>query len=116
MAGEISEGHARTLLRLNNKKRTQLDALKTIISRAMNVRKTEEFVTQLLSGDTAQKTKRPPLTPHDKSMLNKFQSKLGTKVDLIRNDEDSGRVTIHFYSQEELQAIFDAILGDNEEM
>jgi hypothetical protein len=49
-------------------------------------------------------------------MLVKFESKLGTKIDLTRNEDDSGRLVIHFYSQEELQAIFDAILGKDEQL
>jgi hypothetical protein len=49
-------------------------------------------------------------------MLIKFESKLGTKVELIRTEEDEGKLTIHFYSGEELQAIFDAILGADEQL
>jgi ParB family chromosome partitioning protein len=114
-AGEISEGHARTLLSLKNK-RNQLNALETIIKRGLNVRQTETLVRQLLVGDPTPKPKRPPLTPHDKSMLTRFESKLGTRVELNRADEETGKVIIHFYSQEELQAIFDAILGEDEQL
>lgn len=113
--GEISEGHARALLSLK-KKRNQLNALETIIKRGLNVRQTETLVRQILVGDAMPKPKRPPLTPHDKSMLAKFESKLGTKVELNRADEGTGKITIHFYSQEELQAIFDAILGEDEQL
>jgi ParB family chromosome partitioning protein len=49
-------------------------------------------------------------------MLARFESKLGTKIDLSRNEDDSGRLIIHFYSQEELQAIFEAILGKGERL
>jgi hypothetical protein len=49
-------------------------------------------------------------------MLAKFESKLGTKVELNRADEETGKIVIHFYSQEELQAIFDAILGEDEQL
>ncbi len=49
-------------------------------------------------------------------MLTRFESRLGTKVELNRSGEDAGKITIHFYSQEELQAIFEAILGQDEEL
>jgi ParB family chromosome partitioning protein len=114
-ADEISEGHARALLSLKNK-RSQLNALATIIKRDLNVRQTETLARQILVGEAAPKPKRPPLTPHDKSMLARFESKLGTKVELNRADEETGKVIIHFYSQEELQAIFDAILGEDEQL
>jgi ParB family chromosome partitioning protein len=114
-AGQISEGHARALLSLK-KQRDQLNVLETITKRELNVRQTEVLVRQMLTGDETPKPKRPPLTPHDKTMLAKFESKLGTKVELARTDEDAGKVTIHFYSQEELQAIFNAILGEDEQL
>jgi ParB family chromosome partitioning protein len=114
-ADEISEGHARALLSLKNK-RNQLNALATIITRGLNVRQTETLVRQILMGEATPKPQRPPLTPHDKSMLARFESKLGTKVELNRADEETGKVIIHFYSQEELQAIFDAILGEGEQL
>jgi ParB family chromosome partitioning protein len=112
-ASQISEGHARAMLSLK-KERAQRHVLQLIRQRALNVRQTEALVRQLLLGDETPKAKAQPLTPHDKSMLAKFESKLGTKVELSRADVDKGKITIHFYSQEELQAIFDAILGEDE--
>jgi ParB family chromosome partitioning protein len=109
---KISEGHARALLSLK-KEREQLAVLAAIIGKGLNVRQTETLVRQMLTGDDEAKPKRPSLTPHDKAMLDRFASKLGTKVDLSRSEEESGKITIHFYSQEELQAIFNAILGDD---
>jgi ParB family chromosome partitioning protein len=114
-SGEITEGHARALLSLK-KQRDQLNLLATILNRGLNVRQTEALARQLLLGEETPKTKRPPLTPHDKAMLARFESKLGTKIDLSRNEDDSGRLIIHFYSQEELQAIFEAILGKGERL
>jgi ParB family chromosome partitioning protein len=114
-SGEISEGHARALLSLK-KQRDQLSLLATVINRGLNVRQTEALARQLLLGEEDQKPKRPPLSPHDKSMLVKFESKLGTRVDLSRNEDDTGRLVIHFYSQEELQTIFNAILGKDEQL
>jgi len=114
-AAKISEGHARALLGLK-KERDQLNALATITNRGLNVRQTETLVRQMLTGDQASRPKRPPLTAHDKAMLARFESKLGTKIELNRSEEESGKLVIHFYSQEELQAIFDAILGEDEHL
>jgi ParB family chromosome partitioning protein len=116
--GEISEGHARALLSLK-KQRDQLRLLTTIINRGLNVRQTEALARQLLLGDDANaeaKPKRPSLTPHDKTLLAKFESKLGTKIELNRAEGETGKLVIHFYSEEELQAIFDAILGKDEQL
>jgi ParB family chromosome partitioning protein len=112
--GLISEGHARALLSLK-KSRAQLKGLATIISRGLNVRQTEALVRQLTIGDETPRP-RTPLTPHERTMLSRFESKLGTKVELSRNEPDRGRIVIHFYSREELQAIFNAILGEDEQL
>lgn len=114
-ANAITEGHARALLSLKEEA-DQLKVMNTVIQRNLNVRQTEALVRQMLSpaGETA-KPKRPPLTPHDKDMVRRFESRLGTRVELNRTDEEAGKITIHFYSQEELQAIFSAILGEDEQ-
>lgn len=114
-SGAISEGHARALLSLKSE-RDQLRALATIIEKSLTVRQTEALVKQMLSGDQPAKPKRPPLTPHDKAMLEKFESRLGTRVELSRSEEETGKLTIHFYSEEELQAIFNAILGNDAQL
>lgn len=111
--GKISEGHARCLLSLK-RNRDQFKLLETITLRGLNVRQTEALVRQM--NDDSPKPQRPGLSPHDKTMLAKFESKLGTRVDLHRAEDESGRITIHFYSQEELQAIFNAILGEDTEL
>ncbi len=114
-SGEITEGHARALLSLK-KQRDQLNLLNTIITRELNVRQTEALARQLLLGQENPKPRRPTLSPHDKSMLARFESKLGTRVELNRSEDDTGRLVIHFYSQEELQVIFEAILGQDEQL
>ncbi|MCB9076684.1 MAG: ParB/RepB/Spo0J family partition protein [Anaerolineaceae bacterium] len=114
-SGTISEGHARALLGLKSD-RDQLKALAIIIEKSLTVRQTEALVKQMLSGDHLAKPKRPPLTPHDKAMLEKFESRLGTRVELSRTEEETGKLTIHFYSEEELQAIFNAILGNDAQL
>ncbi len=110
-AEKITEGHARALLSIA-KPGAQREALNTIIERKLNVRQTEALVRQIVSGDAQPKKKRPPLTPHDKDIVQRFQARLGTKVEMSRLDEGAGgKITIHFYSEEELQALFDLLLG-----
>jgi ParB family chromosome partitioning protein len=111
---KITEGHARALLSLS-KTRQQRDALNTVIQRGLNVRQTEALVRQLTQPQP--KKEKPSLTTNEKDMLQRFQKKLSTKVEMSRSsDDESGRITIHFYTQEELQAIFEAILGDEKSM
>jgi ParB family chromosome partitioning protein len=47
-------------------------------------------------------------------MENHFRSILGTRVNLSRNRDGSGRLVVHFYSDEELAQIYQLIAGDDE--
>jgi ParB family chromosome partitioning protein len=108
-AGRISEGHARALLSLPTA-RLQRQALATIENRGLNVRQTENLVRRMQAAPEKPTSRPEPLSLQDRDVLEKFQSRLGTKVNLVRGKK-GGRVVIHFYSEEELQAIYEAIVG-----
>jgi len=115
-AGKISEGHARALLSVT-KPRAQLEALNTVMERKLNVRQTEMLVRQIMSGTDKPKKHRAPLSPQDKDMVHRFRERLGTKVEMRRDDSGStGSITIHFYSDEELQSVFDVLLSGDKRM
>jgi ParB family chromosome partitioning protein len=108
-AARISEGHARALLALPSA-RLQRQALAVIEDRGLNVRQAEALVRQMQAEPEEPASKMPPLSPQDWDAVEKFQARLGTKVNLMRGKK-GGRVVIHFYSEEELQAIYEAIVG-----
>lgn len=108
-AERISEGHARALLALPTA-RLQRQALATIEERGLNVRQTEALVRHMQS-EPQEPAPKAELSPQDQDAVNRFQQRLGTKVNLVRGKK-GGRVVIHFYSEEELQAIYEAIVGD----
>jgi len=108
-AERISEGHARALLSLPTP-RLQRQALAVIEARGLNVRQTEALVRQMLA-EPKESAPRAELSPQDQDAVDRFQQRLGTKVNLVRGKK-GGRVVIHFYSEEELQAIYEAIVGD----
>jgi ParB family chromosome partitioning protein len=107
--GTIREGHARALLALTTPQ-AQVAALKTVLSKDLNVRQTEELVRRLLA-EPPPKTEKPPVSPEIQALEEDFRATLGTKVNLYKNRKGRGRVVIHFYSEEELQAIYDVIVG-----
>jgi ParB family chromosome partitioning protein len=99
----ISEGHARALLRLES--RLQKRALEAILNRNLNVRQTEELVRRLIEGPPQLVSK----APEDLALEEAFRRALGTKVTLARSKK-GGRVIIHFYSEEELQGLYDLLV------
>ncbi len=105
--GKISEGHARALLGLPTLKAQQA-ALDTILNLALNVRQTEALV-QKLTGEKPKQISRPAPSPDVTDLENKLRSFLGTKVNLNKKKK-GGSLVIHYYSDEELNAILDKIL------
>lgn len=105
----IREGHARALIGLPDRY-AQLAALKTIMTKALSVRQTEELVRRTLA-PPEHKDRRPSMSPDIQALEDRFRETLGTKVSLYRSRQGRGRLVIYFYAQEELQAIYDAIVG-----
>jgi ParB family chromosome partitioning protein len=108
-AGRISEGHARALLALPDAG-LQRRALALVEMRGLNVRQTEELARRLLEEPEEPGARAVPLSPQDRDAVERFRARLGTKVNLVRGKQ-GGRLVIHFYSEEELQAIYEAIVG-----
>lgn len=105
---KISEGHARALMGLEQSE-AQEAALKTVLKQGLNVRQTEELVRRLLGVRREQKPPRE-IPPETRALEASFREALGTKVSLTRGDK-GGRVVIHFYSDEELDALYERIVG-----
>jgi ParB family chromosome partitioning protein len=106
--GTIHEGHARALLALPTPE-AQLAALRTVVARALSVRQTEELVRRLKAERRESKPKQS-LSPELQALEEDFRSRLGTKVQLIRNRKGRGRLVIHFYNQEDLEALYGVIV------
>ena len=111
-AGTVSEGHARSLLSLPDAE-TRLWALEQIIDKNLNVRQTETLVRQLLAEPKVPTAREvtPSLSPQDNYVVDQFQRRLGTRVNLVRGRK-GGRLVIHFYSDEELNSIYQVILDE----
>ena len=107
--GVIREGHARALLALPTPE-SQLTALATVRKKALSVRQTEELVRRTLTAPAPKQT-QPPVSPELYALEQEFRETLGTKVNLFRNRKGRGRLVVHFYSEEELQTIYDVIVG-----
>lgn len=107
--GTIREGHARALLALPTPE-AQVAALKVVSGKALSVRQTEELVRRLMAEPPPPKEKEPP-SAETASLEQEFRDTLGTRVNLFRSKKGRGRLVIHFYSEEELQTIYDVIVG-----
>lgn len=105
----ISEGHARALLGLESSA-AQEAALKTVLKQELNVRQTEQLVRRLLGRQVRQKASRQP-SPETRELESQFREALSAKVSLKRQG-NGGRLVVYFYSEEELAALYDQIVGE----
>ncbi len=103
----ITEGHARALLGLSSAK-AQDAALQTVVKLSLSVRQTEGLVKKLGGMKTAAK-KKPGRSPDVNDLEKRLRNSLGTKVSL-RHGKKGGTVTIHYYSNEELDALLEKLL------
>ncbi len=105
----ISEGHGRALLALSTPE-AQTAALRTVLAQELNVRQTEELVRKL-SGEKPVRKPKPTVAPDVAELEDRLRSSLGTKVTL-RSGRKGGTLTIHYYSNEELDALTGRLLKD----
>ncbi|MFZ1520147.1 MAG: ParB/RepB/Spo0J family partition protein [Ignavibacteriaceae bacterium] len=107
----ISAGHARALINLPGEN-LQLYALERILEENLSVRKVEGLVKKLISEGIPNKKS---FTVHQKktvdSNLSDVEDKLrkifGTKVQCRQNKNGGGDITIEFYSNDELERLFE---------
>ncbi len=105
--GEVSEGHARALLALTSLP-AQSAVLQTVRKRGLNVRQTEELVRKL-GGERRRAAPRRARSADEADLEERLRRSLGTRVSL-RRGRRGGSLVIHFYSDEELNALVDRLL------
>lgn len=109
---EISAGHARALINLPSQD-LQLEALKKILEGNLSVRKVEQLMKKMtarnaevkaLTINTAQiNIKSANLRDVEEKLRNLF----GTKVSCRQRQDGSGEITIEYYSNDELERLFE---------
>lgn len=115
--GQITAGHARALLGLSDPEAIRR-ALSEVIRRELSVRQTEALVRRMSEPPakpaSTEAEEDPQLRSHLRYMEDRFRSVLGTKVSLSRNPDGAGKLVVHFYSDEDLEAIFRLITGEED--
>ena len=114
----ISEGHARALLGLP----TAIDQaamLREVESNGWNVRQTEDAVRKWVAANAKRQEREraadPPPDPLSHALEDRLQRLLATRVTVRRPPGvESGALTIHFFSEEQLNAIVTRIAGEED--
>lgn len=113
--GEITEGHARALLSVNDT-REQLSLWKNVVSHGLSVRETERLSRTPRASRTSKTSSVSRATgrqrhtdPYLADVEDKLRRYLGTKVSITRADSNTGKIEIEFYDDDDLMRILDLI-------
>jgi ParB family transcriptional regulator, chromosome partitioning protein len=111
--GKLTMGHAKALLALTFADQ-QLDTARKVMQLGMSVRATEKMVQNL----TEPKEEKAPkeeekLDPNVRAAQDELRNYLGTKVAIIPTSEKRGHIQIEYYSQEDLDRIYNLILKED---
>ncbi|HHY90198.1 MAG TPA: ParB/RepB/Spo0J family partition protein [Clostridiales bacterium] len=108
---QITSGHARALLRIQDPK-IQKDVADQIIQNKLSVRETEALVAEMVEGKGKKKKKAntPKKDAYLISIEDSLRAALGTKVNIIRRKK-KGKIEIEYYSDEELERLVGMLQG-----
>lgn len=106
----ISEGHGRALLGVKDKEVQYLLSQK-IIDEGLNVRQIENIIRTLSSSKENKKEEENEniLTPYLNDIKYRLENHFGTKVKLLNNKSNKGKIEIEYYSQEDLNRILEIL-------
>ena len=112
ISGEISSGHARALLGLEDKEQ-QIALASQIIEKGLNVRQIEKLVKMMTKPQKDEKEKEESeekdLSFIFRDLEEKMKGIMGTKVMIHQKDKNKGRIEIEYYSASELERIVELI-------
>ncbi len=108
--GHLSGAHAREILRLPTPE-MQINATNRVIKLQLSRRQTVTLVDKLLAEKKPAPKVRKTLPPELLALQEVFEQILGTRVNIVQGDK-GGRVVIHYYNDEDLQAIYENIVSE----
>jgi ParB family chromosome partitioning protein len=112
-AGDLSFGHARTLLAFEHAEEME-KAAKRIYALSLSVRQTETYVQGLLHPERATKKDpkpEPPIDPNVRDAQDRMQRALGLKV-TIEDHNGRGKVIIEYARLEDFDTLLEQLAGE----
>lgn len=115
---EISGGHARAILALDDPK-LMLMAWRETVDNGLSVRKTEELVRKLILGYHQDEKKSEPKPQQKKlppdvaaavaDVESRLRSKFSTRIRLIPKDENAGKIELEYYNSDDLERLLEIL-------
>ncbi len=110
----LTMGHAKAVLGLSAAE-TQIQVAEKAAAQGMSVRQVEALVQELTADRprTGGARRESSPDPNVKAAVDQLERALGTRVRILELSEQRGRIEIEYYSQAELDRLFEHILGSN---
>ena len=105
----ISTGHARTLLAIDDEEQQFILANK-IFDEKLSVRETEKLVKALKNPKKEVKKEKSEHTFIYENIEEQIKNIMGTKVSVNQKANGKGKIEIEYYSEEELERIYDLLM------
>jgi ParB family chromosome partitioning protein len=110
--GDISEGHCRALLMLNDRPEEQDTVFRELLLKKLSVREVERIARHIA---TEKIRKKGEYDPNLIEMEKRFTETLGTRVSIMKTDF-GGRLSIDYFTQEELEGILEGMLRETQKV
>jgi ParB family chromosome partitioning protein len=108
----LSMGHARAILGLTTPE-LQTQIAEKAAAQGFSVRQVERLVKKVNEPRTP--TEESLQDPNIKAAVGSLEAALGTRVRIVEKSDQRGRIEIEYYSQEELQRIYEWIISTGSE-
>lgn len=107
--GKLSAGHGKILAGLEDEKQAEELGVRAA-AESWSVRRLEDTIRLM----NANRSRKKNTDPYMRRMAGDLRSKLGARV-AINGDQEKGKIVISYYSKDDLAAIYEAIVGIEEE-
>jgi len=108
----LSMGHARAILGLPTPE-LQTQLAEKASAQGYSVRQVERLVKKV--SEPREPTSKPLQDPNIKAAVGELESVLGTRVRIVEKTDQQGRIEIEYYSQEDLQRVYELIISTRKE-
>jgi len=108
----LSMGHARAILGLPTPE-LQTQMAEKSAAQGYSVRQVERLVKKI--SEPREPSEKALQDPNIKAAVRELESALGTRVRIVEKTDQHGRIEIEYYSQEDLQRVYEIILAARKE-
>jgi ParB family chromosome partitioning protein len=108
----LSAGHARCLLTLPTAD-LQREVAERSVAQGWSVRQMERTTQKMMEGRKPKTVDEVQGDPNVKAAIQELERVLGTKVRIVEKAKQKGRIEIEYYSAEDLDRIYGAIVGES---